>query len=182
MPLSTTYWQDAIGKVWAERVSVIEEYDCWVARSPSIQIKMPSIVMCKEYQRHNGKIEFSRYNVILRDNYTCQYCGNEFLFEQLTFDHVVPRRDGGKTSWENIVSACSNCNQEKAHHRKMKPITEPRRPTYWDLANNRRKKTIRIPSETWIEYLGWIGEVIVDEKMRIKNISQIDQDLPVFGE
>lgn len=180
VPLSTTNWKDAVGKVFSDRVSVLEEYDCWVVRSPSIQIRMPSIVMCKEYQQHNGKAEFSRYNVILRDNYTCQYCLTKFDFENLTFDHVIPRREGGKTEWNNIVSACSLCNQEKAHYNKMKPKNTPRRPTYWELAANRKKRELIVPSKKWIEYLAWGGKVIVNENMSPRNIEEIDQSIPVF--
>lgn len=182
VPLSTTHWQDAIGKIWSDRVAVVEEYDLWVVRSPSVQMRMPAIVMCKEYQRHNGKVEFSRYNVVLRDNYTCQYCIQEFPFDALTFDHVIPRRSGGQTNWENIVSACSKCNQEKAHHSQMKPARAPRRPSYWDLATNRRKRSIIVPSDLWTQYLGWEGEIIVDKRLRVQNIEEEDYSLPFFGE
>ena len=171
VPLSTTNWKDAIGKVFSDRVSVLESYDLWVARSPSVQIQVPSIIMCKEYQSHNGKVEFSRYNLFLRDNYTCQYCLKQFNFDDLTFDHVVPRRQGGKTDWDNIVTACNVCNQEKAHFDKMKPVKAPWRPVYWELAANRKKRPITVPVDSWVDYLCWDSEVIVDDTLRIRNIN-----------
>ena len=179
VPLSTVHWQDAIRIIYLGRAAVMAEYDLWVVRSPSVQMKMPSVIMLMEYQQHNGKMEFSRYNVILRDNYTCQYCGDKFPFDKLTFDHVVPRRDGGKTNWDNIVSACYKCNQEKAHHHKMKPKRAPHQPTYWQLADNRRKRPITVPDEAWTMYLSWKGQVDVDASVSIKHTTaDIDEDLP----
>jgi 5-methylcytosine-specific restriction endonuclease McrA len=61
------------------------------------------------------EIRFSRRNVYLRDAHTCQYCGRVFREEELNLDHVVPRDVGGKTNWENIVTACVRCNSRKAN-------------------------------------------------------------------
>ncbi len=175
VPLSTIHWQDAVRILVLGRASAIENYDKWVIRSPTVQLRMPSVIMLKEFQRHNGKIEFSRYNVILRDSYTCQYCGEKFDFNELTFDHVIPRKDGGKTNWENIVSACYRCNQEKAHHHHMKPIMKPYRPNYWQLANNRKKFPITVSSSAWVQYLNWDSDVKVDGSKSIDNFdSQVD--------
>lgn len=179
VPLSTVHWQDAIRIIYLDRATVLEEYDLWVVRSPSVQMRMPSVIMLRDYQQHNGKVEFSRYNVILRDNYACQYCGGKFQFDELTFDHVVPRREKGQTNWDNIVSACYPCNQEKAHHSKMKPKRAPKRPTYWRLADNRKKRPITVPDKSWELYLGWKGEVRVDPEVPLQNsIVCIDDDLP----
>ena len=179
VPLSTVHWQDAVRIIYLGRASVMAEYDLWVVRSPSVQMRMPSVIMLREYQQHNGKVEFSRYNVILRDNYTCQYCSSQFQFDKLTFDHVIPRRDGGKTDWNNIVSACYACNQEKAHHHKMKPKRAPRQPTYWQLADNRKKRPITVPDEAWEMYLGWKSHVGVDSSVKVKHtMDDINEDLP----
>ena len=58
--------------------------------------------------------KFSRINVYQRDKFTCQYCGARLPMSQLNYDHVVPRRLGGRTVWENIVTACYPCNARKA--------------------------------------------------------------------
>ncbi|NDH48809.1 MAG: HNH endonuclease [Acidimicrobiia bacterium] len=65
--------------------------------------------------RPRREIRFSRRNVYLRDANTCQYCGRQFRDEELNLDHVVPRDIGGKTNWENIVTACVRCNSRKAN-------------------------------------------------------------------
>ncbi len=181
VPLSTVDWHDAVRIIYLGRAVVMEEYDLWVVRSPSVQMRMPSVIMLKEYQQHNGKVEFSRYNVILRDNYTCQYCKNKFPFKELTFDHVKPRRDGGKTEWDNIVAACYPCNQKKAHYAKMKPKKAPKQPSYWELAEVRKRRPITVPNAFWEQYLGWKSEVLIDESVVLKNsVEVLDENLPFF--
>lgn len=178
VPLSTVHWQDAIRIIWLDRAAVMEEYNRWVVRSPSVQMRMPSVIMLKEHQKHNGKVEFSRYNVILRDKYRCQYCGAEFDYGDLTYDHVVPRRNKGRTTWENIVSSCAPCNQKKAHHTNMKPLKAPYRPSYWELAANRKQRPIVVPHESWIPWIMWEGEVTVDDSKNYENVEFVDETVP----
>ena len=109
-PLSIWCWQDAIKAVFLDRVNILSEYDTLV-RSPSFQMRLPSVVSLKSYVKPTRFPAFTRFNVFLRDRFTCQYCGDR---EDLTFDHVVPRSKGGVTTWENIVAACSACNLRKA--------------------------------------------------------------------
>lgn len=174
IPLSTTHWREAVRVIYLDRATVVETYDEWVVRSPSFQLKMPSIIMLKEFQQHNGKIEFSKKNVFLRDDYMCQYCGNHFHSDDLTFEHVIPRSKGGKTNWENISSACLPCNQEKASHTHIKPFKAPHKPSYWELANNAKKHPIVVSHESWIPYLNWNGDITIDKNAK-SNI--IDGDI-----
>ena len=76
-PLSLLSWQDAVHAVFSERVSVVAEYDTW-ARSPSTRIRLPSVVALRKYQRAARRVAFTRFNVFLRDRFTCQYCGEAF--------------------------------------------------------------------------------------------------------
>lgn len=80
----------------------------------SITLRVPAVVILKDniYNRKNS-IKFSRVNLYARDKLTCQYCGIVFHKKDLTFDHVLPKAQGGKTSWENIVTACKPCNSKK---------------------------------------------------------------------
>ena len=88
-PLSLLSWQDAVSAVFSERVSVVAEYDAW-ARSPSTRIRLPSVVALRKYQRAPRRVAFTRFNVFLRDRFTCQYCGEPFASSALTFEHVDP--------------------------------------------------------------------------------------------
>lgn len=163
VPLSTENWKDAIGMVWADDATVIEEYEAWDAHSPSITITVPSVLMLREYQNIKRKVKFSRYNVFLRDLFTCQYCGLDMRTRQneVTLDHVNPRARGGKTVWDNSITACPECNTKKAHYNDMKPRYKPYKPDVWALAKNRRKMEVTIPHASWIPYIGWKDESLI---------------------
>src|SRR4051794_29424458 len=111
-PLSLWSWQDAIKAVFLERVNIVSEYDR-VVRSPSHELRLPSVVSLKTYVKPARTPAFTRFNVFLRDRFTCQYCGAD---NDLTFDHLVPRSKGGHTTWDNVVTACSSCNLLKGGH------------------------------------------------------------------
>ena len=111
-PLSLWSWQDTIKAVFLERVNIVQEYER-VVHSPSYQMRLPSVVSLKTYVRPSRHPAFTRFNVFLRDRFQCQYCGVTRVANDLTFDHVVPRSRGGRTTWENVVTACAPCNLAK---------------------------------------------------------------------
>lgn len=112
-PLSTISWRDAVSAVMEDRVDVVEEYDR-SARSPSRSIRLPSVLALREFQSLDRPAPCNRINVFLRDacpeGFRCLYCGRIFPREQLTFDHVVPRCQGGRSTFGNLASACQGCN------------------------------------------------------------------------
>lgn len=113
-PLMIVPWQAAVTMMFLDKVDVLENYDEQV-RSPSTSIPMPAVVRLRKPVHGTKKgVKFSRTNVMTRDKFTCQYCGARLPMSQLNYDHVVPRRLGGKTVWENIVTACYPCNARKA--------------------------------------------------------------------
>ena len=103
---------DAVRNVYEDKISVVAEYDQMV-RSPSIAMRLPSVVALREYRPMPTRVAFTRFNVFLRDRFRCQYCGGAFTAKELTFEHVVPRSLGGKMAWDNIVAACEPCNVGK---------------------------------------------------------------------
>jgi 5-methylcytosine-specific restriction endonuclease McrA len=119
-PLSLIRAQEAITDYYKERVQVVETWkDAFgedrLFRSPSMSIPAPKVVVLNEYATVVADAKFSRRSILLRDRFTCQYCGKQFPSNDLTFDHLIPREKGGKTTWENIVTACSPCNARKAN-------------------------------------------------------------------
>jgi 5-methylcytosine-specific restriction endonuclease McrA len=100
-PLSLWPWQEAVKAAWLDRVDIIAEYD-EVVRSPSTVIRIPSVVVLRDYVKPQKRVAFTRFNLFLRDEFCCQYCGHK---GDLTFDHVIPRTRGGVTSWENATCA-----------------------------------------------------------------------------
>lgn len=160
IPISSISWKDAIKIEFLGHAHAVEYYDDWVVHSPSTTLHVPSVMISKTYIKKKQSIRFSRTNLLIRDNFTCQYCTKKLNSWDLTIDHVVPRVKGGKTKWENIVCACYICNAIKGHRSKMKPISIPVKPDYYQLLDNARKIPIKIPSETWIKYLGWDEKLI----------------------
>ena len=164
-PLSIWSWQEAVKAIFRESVTVISEYDKFI-HSPSCDMKLPSILALKEYHNISQAPAFTRFNVFLRDNWQCQYCGNSFKTHELTFDHVIPRCQGGITSWENIVASCRACNLRKGSRFldqcRMQLLNEPIQPTIRHLKNNGRKFPPNFLHESWSDYLYWDSELIVN--------------------
>ncbi len=154
-PLSLWSWQDAIKAVFLERVNIVSEYER-VVHSPSFSMKLPSVVSLKAYVRPARHPAFTRFNVFLRDKFQCQYCG---AHDDLTFDHLVPRSRGGRTTWDNVVTACAACNLQKAnrlaHEINMAPHRPPFHPTVHDLHNNGRAFPPNYLHESWMDFLYW---------------------------
>ena len=154
-PLSLWPWQDVIKAVFLDRVDVVSTYD-QVVHSPNFAMQLPSVVSLKQYVAQDRPPAFTRFNLFLRDRFSCQYCRSGV---DLTFDHVVPRSRGGRTTWENIVTACARCNLTKggrtpaeAH---MQPFHKPRRPTSFELQDRGRRFPPHHLHESWLDYLYW---------------------------
>ncbi|MDP6108776.1 MAG: HNH endonuclease [Rhodospirillales bacterium] len=164
-PLSLWSWQDAIKAVFMSRVNVVNEYDQAV-HSPSFEMRLPSVISLKDYIPMAKKPAFTRFNVFLRDSFSCQYCGDEFQTEKLTFDHVIPRARGGTTLWGNVVTACAPCNLSKRDRLPketgMYPRIAPRQPTAWELQENGRAFPPNHLHESWRDYLYWDAELMQD--------------------
>ena len=158
-PLSLWPWQEAIKAAWLERVDIVAEYDDYV-HSPSRSIRIPSVVVLKDYVKPRKRVAFTRFNLFLRDGFQCQYCGSK---GDLTFDHVVPRKSGGVTSWENVVAACSECNLRKGskalRHSGLSLRQQPRQPGAEELRNLGRRFPPNHLHESWIDFLYWDTEL-----------------------
>lgn len=153
LPLSTVSWQQAIKLSFLERINVIEHYEDWSVHSQHETFPVPALAVTREYMKYKKSVRFSRRAVYLRDLYTCQYCGEVFPDRDLTFDHVVPVSRGGRTNWENIVTACQTCNTKKSN-KIMQPMRLPFKPEYWHIVGAIIKQghfNIRHPS--WHQYI-----------------------------
>lgn len=160
-PLSLWSWQDTLKAVFLDRVDVVAEYDTEV-KSPTRAMRLPSVVSLKTYVNHARKPAFTRFNVFLRDGFSCQYCGTQDR-ENLTFDHLIPRSRGGKTTWDNIVTACSPCNLRKANKMPrdagMIPLNMPHQPNMFELNDKGRGFPPNYLHHTWHDYLYWDAEL-----------------------
>ena len=157
-PLSLWSWQEAVKAVFLDRVQVVSQYE-HVIHSPSFSMRLPSVISLKEFVPQERRPAFTRFNVFLRDHFRCQYCGHHHPTNDLTFDHVVPRSRGGRTTWENIVTACARCNLAKGgrtpHEAHMHPFNAPRRPSAHELQERGRRFPPHHLHKSWLDYLYW---------------------------
>lgn len=125
-----------------------------VIHTPKMILKVPRVVVLQAYDRlPRTHVRFSRQNVYLRDSFTCQYCGKVFQRAQLNLDHVVPRSQGGRTSWENVVCSCVRCNLNKGGRTPVQAglrlLKEPRRPSWSSLSPSLGK----VPYKEWLPFV-----------------------------
>jgi len=153
LPLSTISWQESIKYLVLDRVTVLEWYDDWMVTSPSWETRVPAVVMVKNYVKKKTNVRFSKANVILRDTMQCQYCDTRLTRNSCTMDHVIPISKGGKTNWENVVTACGPCNTAKADKLFPKPLRTPYKPTYYDLVKNKEILNLKVKHESWMNYI-----------------------------
>jgi 5-methylcytosine-specific restriction endonuclease McrA len=158
-PLSLWPWQDAIKAVFLDRVDIVAEYEQTV-RSQRMELRVPSVVVLREYVKPRKRVAFTRFNLFLRDEFCCQYCGAK---HDLTFDHVLPRKLGGVTSWENVVAACAPCNLRKGSKTLREAGMSLRKPPLRPDAETLRNLGRRFPPnhlhESWLDYLYWDTEL-----------------------
>ncbi|OYV50366.1 MAG: HNH endonuclease [Rhodospirillales bacterium 20-60-12] len=161
-PLSLWGWQDAVKAVFLDRVCVLSEYEREV-HSVNFSMRLPSVIALKDFIPTSRQPAFTRFNVFLRDSFSCQYCAAHRPAQELTFDHVIPRARGGRTTWENVVAACGPCNLRKGsklpREIHMHPRLTPRRPTSWELQDRGRAFPPNYLHESWRDFLYWDSEL-----------------------
>jgi len=140
------------------------DFDSWAALSAAehegiatIQrvIRVPRVLVLMAYEYlPKGRVRFSRLNIYARDNDTCQYCGLQASRAELNLDHVVPRAQGGRTSWENVVCSCIECNLSKGgrtpEQAGMKLLRKPTRPRWTPFFRTAQK---RITYREWLPFI-----------------------------
>ncbi len=109
-----------------------------IIHSVRVALRLPRVMVLGAYDKlPRMDVRFSRRNVFVRDNFTCQYCAKELPEHQLNLDHVIPRDKGGRTNWTNIVTSCIRCNTRKANklpdEARMHPLNKPSAPRWRPL-------------------------------------------------
>ena len=153
LPLSTVDWQEAIKYMVLDKASVLAWHDNWIVRSARWETPVPSVIMLRDYMKCKTAVRFSRSNVYLRDEHVCQYCGDQLEKKECTLDHVVPTSKGGKSVWDNSVTACGPCNAKKSNSTKTKPKIKPYKPTFYELVNKRKTLPFQVRDPSWLEFL-----------------------------
>lgn len=157
-PLDIVHWQRAM-TLWCQgKVEIVDTHDKEV-RAVSFSFKLPSIVRLLRFvrTRRRARVPFTRANIYARDQFRCQYCGDEFRTEDLTFDHVLPVSRGGERSWQNIVTCCVACNRQKADRTPEEAGMQLQRPPAEPSSHISFRLTIgyRRAPDSWRDYLYW---------------------------
>ncbi|HEX9595888.1 MAG TPA: HNH endonuclease [Anaerolineales bacterium] len=136
--------------------ALAEEESAREVRSTSLAIRVPSVIRLLEYHRipYQSRV-LSRKNILIRDRHTCQFCGETLPSSELTLDHVMPRSQGGKSAWENLVACCYACNNRKGDRTPeqsgMKLLKQPRP---FNLHTNRHLMRLMAHTDArWRKYL-----------------------------
>lgn len=164
-PITIVPWQRAMTLFVSGKVEIVAEHER-EARSVKFTFRLPSVVRLLRYVRvrRQEHVPFTRANIYARDRYECQYCGEQFQSEDLTFDHVIPAAQGGIKTWENIVTACVDCNRRKDNRTPeeagMHLQRQPRRPSR--LAVLTVTVGLRKAPASWRDYLYWNVELEKD--------------------
>ncbi len=130
-------------------------------------MRVPRVVVLIAYDHMPKRgIRFSRLNIMLRDKHQCQYCGKKLLKSKLNLDHVIPRSQGGLTTWENVVTSCHDCNRikggrtpQQAH---MKLLHQPFRPTsvpFMDISRHMMHYEEWKPFINFVDFSYWNAEL-----------------------
>jgi 5-methylcytosine-specific restriction endonuclease McrA len=127
-----------------------------VIRTVNRAIRVPRVIVLQLYDRiPKTKVRFSRHNIYMRDGNTCQYCGLELPRTELNLDHVVPRAQGGRTTWENVVCCCIDCNLSKGartpEQAGLKLLKSPVRPRWTPTFRTNGGK---VRYREWLPFLG----------------------------
>ncbi len=153
MPLSTLTWEDAIKYMVLDKADVLLYHDGWVVHSAKWETQVPSVMMLREYMKPKTTVRFSKSNVFLRDNYHCAYCNENLQKKDCTLDHVLPTSHGGKTTFENCVTACGPCNAGKGNNKKIRPKFKPYKPDYFELVSKRKQLGLQVRYDEWLQFL-----------------------------
>src|SRR5208337_2525868 len=116
-PVGFCSWDRAVKNVYEDRADVIKEDESGKKlHSPSFEMGMPRVIRVRNawVKRRKQSVPFSRRNIYVRDNGECQFCSKSLKLHEYTLDHVIPRSQGGVSSWANLVLACIRCNKRKA--------------------------------------------------------------------
>jgi 5-methylcytosine-specific restriction endonuclease McrA len=160
-PLKVVTWQRAICMWFSDKVEILEEYDDFDLNSISFTMKCPAVIRLLKHVGYRSRPKFSRLNIFRRDKFSCLYCGEKPNMKELTFDHVVPKVQGGTTHWHNIVSSCRRCNfikgEKTPEQAGMVLLKKPNIPS--EEAYIRFNFDFPKTPDAWRSYLYWLAEL-----------------------
>ena len=158
--------EDAMTRVIAGTCHVVTEYERKI-KTQNLDMGWPAVIARNAPDQVSVFVALNDKGLYYRDHGVCMYCGCALTHNAFQREHVVPESKGGKFTWDNIVIACGPCNQKKGDQMptgQWKPKKMPRKPTYHELLENRKKFPLVIGHASWLWFLPeWKAEVIIRE-------------------
>jgi len=156
-PIGIISWRKAIILSYLGKAEVVSAYN-QVIHSVTRSMILPAVLRLTRYVKYRRReVKFTRRNIYIRDKYRCQYCGKIFEPKDLTYDHVIPRSRGGKTTWTNVVTCCHTCNRKKGGRTPkeagMRLLALPKEPQWHPLIHFSMEDE-EVPAP-WLDYLIW---------------------------
>lgn len=168
-PLSTINWADVIWLIakgeltGIPRINVIDVYKNVYVSTGTRKFELPSVVSHRQMIPMPKKVPLTRFNLLLRDKFTCQYTGKRLPADQLNFDHVIPKSQGGKNSWENLVTCEKRINQFKRNQTPeqagLRLIRRPYEPGPYQMYEMGKSYPPSFLHESWADYLFWDAKI-----------------------
>ncbi len=164
-PLSTINWADVIWLIakgeltGIPRINVIDVYPGVYISTGNRKFELPSVVSQRQMIPWPDQVPLTRFNILLRDNFTCQYTGIKMDPKDLNFDHVIPKSQGGESTWTNLVTCNKSINSFKANKTPkqagLKLIRQPLEPSVGKMYDLGRSHPPSFMHESWSDYLFW---------------------------
>lgn len=131
-PISICTVQRAFILTYLNKTELVKPANGYRLNSVDQSFPMPAVIRLTRYVHIPYKgVALTRQNIFKRDNFNCQYCGTS---RELTLDHVIPKSKGGRSSWDNLITACKRCNTRKGDYSPaeagIRLRTKPFKPTY----------------------------------------------------
>jgi 5-methylcytosine-specific restriction endonuclease McrA len=183
--IQITDWKRAFSLLYADNASVVDEeyrlydFETWrelsagldehpqgFIRTPTFRIAIPDVIQLRSYDRLPPmQVKFTRRNIYEHYGFRCCYCGEEYATESLNLEHIIPRSRGGRSDWNNVVTACIACNTHKANRLPdeagMRLLIQPTKPRWKGPVSLlfRPGVEIRASWQKFIDTFYWDGEL-----------------------
>jgi 5-methylcytosine-specific restriction endonuclease McrA len=155
-PIMIINWQKAFCLIFTGKAEVIKESDSRLIHSSYKVFKFPTVIQIFTRVNYSVRVTLNRWSIFARDNFSCAYCGVVQTKKELSLDHIHPVSKGGKSSWENLITACQKCNQKKsdktAEEAGLKMRLKPYRPV-WSPSFMMSVYQIKTINDDWKDFL-----------------------------
>ncbi len=132
-PLTLLDYKKAFLLEYTQRANVLEYHPEFVIKSTYKSFKVPIVLKTNTLTKNFYKNIPTRYNIYIRDNFICGYCGKACSDSEITVDHIIPASKGGQWTWDNLITACELCNMKKSDNIIMPVYIKPHKPQYFSL-------------------------------------------------